>query len=145
MVSWNKQRILYVCATQQLCPALDMLRGVIIQSGNDASKALAEHLAGSEPAFAEIMNGEAKRLGMKDTNFANATGLSDPNHYSSAADLATLAHAIIKDSSKYYPIYSEKEFTFNNIKQGNRNALLFTDPTVDGLKTGHTDDAKWFQ
>ncbi len=122
-------------------PVLDMLRGVIIQSGNDASKALAEHLAGSEPAFAEIMNGEAKRLGMKDTNFANATGLSDPNHYSSAADLATLAHAIIKDSSKYYPIYSEKEFTFNNIKQGNRNALLFTDPTVDGLKTGHTDDA----
>ena len=122
-------------------PALDLLRGVIIQSGNDASKALAEHLAGSEPAFAEVMNGEAKRLGMKDTNFANATGLSDPNHYSSAADLATLAHAIIKDSSKYYPIYSEKEFTFNNIKQGNRNALLFTDPTVDGLKTGHTDDA----
>ncbi len=122
-------------------PVLDMLRGVIIQSGNDASKALAEHLAGSEPAFAEIMNGEAKRLGMKDTNFANATGLSDPNHYSSAADLATLAHAIIKDSSKYYPIYSEKEFTFNNIKQGNRNALLFTDPTVDGLKTGHTDEA----
>ena len=122
-------------------PALDLLRGVIIQSGNDASKALAEHLAGSEPAFAEVMNGEAKRLGMKDTNFANATGLSDPNHYSSAADLATLAHAIIKDSSKYYPIYSEKEFTFNNIKQGNRNALLFTDPTVDGLKTGHTDEA----
>ena len=122
-------------------PALDLLRGVIIQSGNDASKALAEHLAGSEPAFAEIMNGEAKRLGMKDTNFVNATGLSEPNHYSSAADLATLAHAIIKDSSKYYPIYSEKEFTFNNIKQGNRNALLFTDPTVDGLKTGHTDEA----
>ncbi len=120
---------------------LDMLRGVIIQSGNDASKALAEHVAGSETAFAEVMNGEAKTLGMKDTNFANATGLSDPNHYSSAADLATLARAIIHDSSKYYPIYSEKEFTFNNIKQGNRNALLYTDPTVDGLKTGHTDEA----
>ena len=136
----NKESCMYV-PLNSYAPALDMLRGVIIQSGNDASKALAEHLAGSEPAFAEIMNGEAKRLGMKDTNFANATGLSDPNHYSSAADLATLAHAIIKDSSKYYPIYSEKEFTFNNIKQGNRNALLFTDPTVDGLKTGHTDDA----
>lgn len=136
----SKESCMYV-PLNSYASALDMLRGVIIQSGNDASKALAEHLAGSEPAFAEVMNGEAKRLGMKDTNFANATGLSDPNHYSSAADLATLAHAIIKDSSKYYPIYSEKEFTFNNIKQGNRNALLFTDPTVDGLKTGHTDDA----
>ena len=120
---------------------LDMLRGIIIQSGNDASKAVAEHVAGSETAFAEVMNGEAKRLGMKDTHFANATGLTDPNHYSSANDMAVLARAIIHDSSKYYPIYSEKEFTFNNIKQGNRNALLYTDPTVDGLKTGHTDAA----
>ncbi|PTQ87930.1 D-alanyl-D-alanine carboxypeptidase family protein [Agitococcus lubricus] len=120
---------------------LDMLRGVIIQSGNDASKALAEHLAGSETAFAELMNGEAKRLGMKDTQYRNATGLTQEGHYTSAYDMALLAHAIIKDSSKYYPIYSEKEFTYNNIKQGNRNALLFTDPTVDGLKTGHTDAA----
>jgi D-alanyl-D-alanine carboxypeptidase (penicillin-binding protein 5/6) len=120
---------------------IDMLRGVIIQSGNDASKALAEHVAGSEPAFAEIMNSEAKRLGMKDTHFANATGMPDPQHYSSAFDMAVLAQAIIRDSKKYYPIYAEKEFTFNNIKQGNRNALLFTDPTVDGLKTGHTDEA----
>ncbi|MDO8331238.1 MAG: D-alanyl-D-alanine carboxypeptidase family protein [Fluviicoccus sp.] len=120
---------------------IDMLRGVIIQSGNDASKALAEHLAGNEPAFAEMMNAEAKHLGMNGTHFANATGLSDPNHYTTARDMGLLAHAIIKDSSKYYPIYSEKEFTFNNIKQGNRNALLYTDPTVDGLKTGHTDEA----
>lgn len=122
-------------------PVIDMLRGVIIQSGNDASKALAEHMAGSEPAFAEIMNAEAKRLGMKDTNFMNATGLPDPAHLTSANDMAILARTIIHDSAKYYPIYSEKEFTFNGIKQGNRNALLYTDPTVDGLKTGHTDSA----
>lgn len=120
---------------------IDMLRGVIIQSGNDASKALAEHIGGSEPAFAEIMNAEAKRLGMKNTNFMNATGLPDPAHITTARDMATLAQAIIRDNPKYYPIYAEKEFTYNNIKQGNRNALLYTDPSVDGLKTGHTDAA----
>ena len=120
---------------------LDMLRGIIIQSGNDASKAVAEHLAGSEPAFAAMMNNEAKRLGMKNTNFMNATGLPDPAHKASARDLALLARAIIHDSSEYYGIYAEKEFTFNGIKQGNRNALLYTDPTVDGLKTGHTNEA----
>jgi D-alanyl-D-alanine carboxypeptidase (penicillin-binding protein 5/6) len=120
---------------------IDMLRGVIIQSGNDASKALAEHMAGSEPAFAEIMNAEAKRLGMKNTHFMNATGLPDPAHVTTAHDMALLARAIIKDSNKYYPIYSEKSFTYNGIKQGNRNALLYTDPTVDGLKTGHTNAA----
>lgn len=122
-------------------PVIDMLRGVIIQSGNDASKALAEHMAGSEPAFAEIMNSEAKRLGMKNTHFMNATGLPDPAHLTSANDMALLARAIIHDSAKFYPIYSEKQFTFNGIKQGNRNALLYTDPTVDGLKTGHTESA----
>ncbi len=122
-------------------PVIDMLRGVIIQSGNDASKALAEHIGGSEPAFAEIMNSEAKRLGMKDTHFMNATGLPDPAHLTSANDMAVLARAIIHDNPKYYPIYSEKEFSWNGIKQGNRNALLYTDPTVDGLKTGHTDNA----
>lgn len=120
---------------------IDMLRGVIIQSGNDASKALAEHMAGSEPAFAEIMNAEAKRLGMKDTQFKNATGLPSPGHITTAYDMAILARAIIKDGNKYYPIYAEKSFTYNNIKQGNRNALLYTDPTVDGLKTGHTNAA----
>lgn len=120
---------------------LDMLRGIIIQSGNDASKAVAEHLAGNEPAFAAMMNNEAKRLGMKNTNFMNATGLPDPSHKASARDLALLARAIIHDSSEYYGIYAEKEFTYNGIKQGNRNALLYTDPTVDGLKTGHTDEA----
>lgn len=120
---------------------IDMLRGVIIQSGNDASKALAEHLGGSEPAFAEMMNKEAARLGMKDTHFMNATGLPDPQHLTSAFDMAILARAIVRDSAHYYPIYAEKSFTFNGIKQGNRNALLYTDPTVDGLKTGHTNAA----
>jgi D-alanyl-D-alanine carboxypeptidase (penicillin-binding protein 5/6) len=120
---------------------IDILRGIIIQSGNDASKAIAEHMAGSEEAFAKLMNAEAQRLGMKNTHFVNATGLPDPAHKASARDLAILARAIIHDSSEYYPIYAEREFKYNNIKQGNRNALLYTDPTVDGLKTGHTQDA----
>jgi D-alanyl-D-alanine carboxypeptidase (penicillin-binding protein 5/6) len=122
-------------------PLIDMLRGVIIDSGNDASKALAEHLGGSESAFAVMMNAEAARLGMSHTHFENAAGLPDPNHKASARDLAVLAQAIIRNSADYYPIYAEHEFTYNGIKQGNRNALLYTDPTVDGLKTGHTDEA----
>lgn len=120
---------------------LEMLRGIIVQSGNDASKALAEHIAGNEGTFAHMMNQEAERIGMKNTHFANATGMPAEGHYSSALDMALLAKHIIHDSSKYYPIYSEKEFTFNGIKQGNRNALLYTDPSVDGLKTGHTNEA----
>ncbi|ESK53868.1 D-alanyl-D-alanine carboxypeptidase PBP5/6 [Acinetobacter tjernbergiae] len=120
---------------------LEMLRGIIIQSGNDASKAMAEHIAGNEGTFAHMMNQEAKRIGMMNTHFINATGMPAEGHYSTAKDMAVLAQHIIKDSSKYYPIYSEKEFTFNGIKQGNRNALLYTDPSVDGLKTGHTDEA----
>jgi D-alanyl-D-alanine carboxypeptidase (penicillin-binding protein 5/6) len=120
---------------------IDILRGIIIQSGNDASKAIAEHMAGSEAGFAKLMNAEAQRLGMKHTNFMNPTGLPDPAHKSSARDLAVLARAIIRDSSEYYPIYAEREFKYNGIKQGNRNALLYTDPSVDGLKTGHTQDA----
>ena len=120
---------------------IDLLRGIIIQSGNDASKAIAEHMAGSEAGFAALMNAEAKRLGMTHTNFVNATGLPDPAHKASARDLAILARAIIRDSSEYYPLYAERDFTYNKIKQGNRNALLYTDPTVDGLKTGHTQDA----
>lgn len=120
---------------------IDMLRGIIIQSGNDASKAVAEHIAGSESAFATMMNAEAKRLGMTNTHFVNATGMPAQGHQASAKDLAVLAQAIIKDSGKYYPIYAEKEFTYNNIKQENRNVLVNTDPTVDGLKTGHTNEA----
>lgn len=120
---------------------LEMLRGIIIQSGNDASKAMAEHIAGNEGTFAHMMNQEAKRVGMVNTHFINSTGMPADGHYSTAKDMAILAQHIIKDSSKYYPIYSEKEFTFNGIKQGNRNALLYTDPSVDGLKTGHTEEA----
>lgn len=120
---------------------IDILRGIIIQSGNDAAKAIAEHMAGSEEGFAKLMNAEAKRLGMTHAHFVNATGLPDPEHKASARDLAILARAIIRDSSDYYPIYAEREFTYNKIKQGNRNALLYTDPTVDGLKTGHTQEA----
>lgn len=120
---------------------LEMLRGIIIQSGNDASKAMAEHIAGNEGTFAHMMNQEAKRIGMTNTQFINSTGMPAEGHYSTAKDMAMLAQHVIKDSSKYYPLYSEKEFTFNGIKQGNRNALLYTDPSVDGLKTGHTEEA----
>jgi serine-type D-Ala-D-Ala carboxypeptidase (penicillin-binding protein 5/6) len=120
---------------------MDMLRGVVIDSGNDASKALAEHLGGSEAGFATMMNAEAAKLGMTHTHFENSAGLPDPNHKASARDLAVLAQAIIRNSAEYYPIYAEHEFAYNGIKQGNRNALLYTDPTVDGLKTGHTDEA----
>lgn len=120
---------------------MEMLRGIVIQSGNDASKAIAEHMAGTEQAFAEIMNAEAKRLGMKNSNFVNSTGMPAPGHVSTARDMAILARAIIQDSPHYYPIYAERSFTYNNIRQGNRNALLYTDPSVDGLKTGHTNAA----
>ena len=120
---------------------MDMLRGVVIDSGNDASKALAEHIGGSESGFAALMNAEAAKLGMAHTHFENSAGLPDPNHKASARDLAVLAQAIIRNSAEYYPIYAEHEFTYNGIKQGNRNALLYTDPTVDGLKTGHTEEA----
>ena len=120
---------------------IDILRGIIIQSGNDASKAIAEHMAGSEEGFAKLMNAEALRLGMTHTHFVNPTGLPDPAHHASARDLAILARAIIHDSTEYYPIYAERDFKYNGIKQGNRNALLYTDPSVDGLKTGHTDEA----
>ncbi len=120
---------------------IDILRGIIIQSGNDASKAIAEHMAGSEAGFAKLMNAEAQRLGMTNTHFVNPTGLPDPAHKSSARDMAILARAIIRESSEYYPIYAERDFKYNGIKQGNRNALLYTDPTVDGLKTGHTSEA----
>ena len=119
----------------------DLLHGVIIQSGNDASIALAEYIAGSEDAFADMMNGTAARLGMNNSHFVNATGLPDPEHYSSAVDMAILARAIINEDQEHYSIYAQKEFVWNNIKQGNRNLLLWRDKTVDGLKTGHTQEA----
>ncbi|MFK8020324.1 MAG: D-alanyl-D-alanine carboxypeptidase family protein [Pseudomonadales bacterium] len=116
-------------------------RGIIISSGNDASVAIAEHLAGSQDAFAEVMNKHAEELGMHGSHFVNAHGLPDSNHYMTARDLATLAGAMISRFPKEYEIYSEKEFTFNNITQQNRNKLLWRDSTVDGLKTGHTSEA----
>jgi D-alanyl-D-alanine carboxypeptidase (penicillin-binding protein 5/6) len=114
---------------------------MIVQSGNDASVALAETIAGSEEAFAQAMTREAQRLGMKNTNFMNATGLSHPQHFSTAADLAILATAIIRDFPEYYPLYSIKEYRYNNITQPNRNRLLWTDQYVDGMKTGFTEAA----
>ncbi|WP_394561514.1 D-alanyl-D-alanine carboxypeptidase family protein [Aquipseudomonas alcaligenes] len=119
----------------------DLLHGIIIQSGNDASIALAEYIAGSEDAFADMMNETAEKLGMKNSHFMNATGLPHPEHYSSAHDMAILARAIINEDQQHYAIYSQKEFFWNNIKQGNRNLLLWRDSTVDGLKTGHTAEA----
>jgi D-alanyl-D-alanine carboxypeptidase (penicillin-binding protein 5/6) len=121
----------------------DLLRGMIVQSGNDASIALAELVSGTEEVFVERMNQEAARLGMANTRFTNATGLSGPQHYSTAADLAKLASAVIRDFPEFYPLYSQKEFRYNNITQPNRNRLLWTDPYVDGVKTGHTDAAGW--
>ena len=121
----------------------ELVHGMIIQSGNDASIALAELVAGSETAFVERMNQEAKRLGMQDTQYANATGLADPRHWSTAADIAKLARAIVRDYPEFYPLYSQKEFRYNNITQPNRNRLLWSDPYVDGMKTGHTEAAGW--
>jgi len=119
----------------------NLLLGMIVQSGNDASIALAEHVAGSEDVFAEIMNQYAKALGMLSSNFVNTTGLPHDDHYSTARDLSTLARAIIGEFPEYYNWYSVKEFTFNNITQPNRNNLLWRDDSVDGMKTGHTDAA----
>jgi len=119
----------------------DLVRGVVIQSGNDASVALAEHIAGSEEAFVDVMNQHASRLDMVDTHFMNVTGLPDENHYTTAADLAQLTIALIRDFPEHYKIYSEKYFTYNSIRQANRNSLLWRDDTVDGVKTGHTEAA----
>ncbi len=119
----------------------DLLKGVIIQSGNDASVALAEHVAGNEATFAVLMNQHAERLGMSNSHFVNSTGLPAENHYTTARDLAILAQAIIKEFPEYYQWDSQKEFTYNNITQQNRNKLLWRDKSVDGLKTGHTEEA----
>lgn len=119
----------------------DLLRGMIIQSGNDASVALAEHIAGNEDTFAQLMNQYAEQLGMENTNFTNATGWPDPDQLTTARDIAILARAMIDDFPEFYQFYSEREFTFNDITQRNRNALLWRDDSVDGLKTGHTQRA----
>jgi len=122
-------------------PLKDLFYGMVIQSGNDAAIALAEHVAGSEATFAELMNQYAAKLGMSGTHFANASGLPDPNHYTTAHDIALLSRALIHDYPEEYKVYAIKEFEWNGIKQHNRNSLLWRDSTVDGIKTGHTKDA----
>ena len=122
-------------------PVEDLLKGVIIQSGNDASVALAEFVAGDEAAFADLMNQYARELGLTNTRFVNASGLPHPEHYSTARDLANLAGALIRDFPVHYPLHAVRAYTWNNIKQYNRNPLLKRDDSVDGVKTGHTDSA----
>jgi D-alanyl-D-alanine carboxypeptidase (penicillin-binding protein 5/6) len=119
----------------------ELLRGMIVQSGNDATIALAELVGGTEDNFVLLMNKEGQRLGLKGTNFTNSSGWPDPKHYSTARDLALLATAVIRDFPEFYPLYATKEFRYNNINQQNRNRLLWIDPTVDGVKTGHTEAA----
>ncbi|WP_028310644.1 D-alanyl-D-alanine carboxypeptidase family protein [Derxia gummosa] len=121
----------------------DLLHGMIIQSGNDATIALAERVGGTEEQFADLMNRKAAEFGMKNSHFSNSHGLSDPNHYSTARDLAILAQRLVTDFPEYLSYYSTKEYTYNGIKQENRNRLLWLDPSVDGLKTGYTDLAGW--
>jgi len=118
-----------------------LVKGMIIQSGNDATIALAERVGGSESAFVQMMNGYAQHLGMSGTHYQDTSGLPSPNHYSTARDLAILSRALLRDFPEYYPIFSLKEFTWNNIRQENRNGLLERDPSVDGIKTGHTETA----
>jgi serine-type D-Ala-D-Ala carboxypeptidase (penicillin-binding protein 5/6) len=122
-------------------PVEDLIRGVIIQSGNDATIVLAEGLAGSEGAFVDAMNAKAQELGMKDSNFKNASGWPDPDHYSTPHDLVVMTKALISRFPQYYKYYSEKEFTYNKIKQGNRNPLLYKNLGADGVKTGHAEEA----
>lgn len=122
-------------------PVLDLMRGVIVQSGNDASIALAEHIAGSEEAFADVMNQQAQLLGMSNSAFKNATGWPAEGHYTTARDLSVLAKAVINDHPDHYGIYAEKYFKHNGINQPNRNKMLFRNKFVDGIKTGHTEDA----
>jgi D-alanyl-D-alanine carboxypeptidase (penicillin-binding protein 5/6) len=119
----------------------NLIQGMIVQSGNDATVALAEQVAGSEATFAELMNRYAQQLGMKNTHFVNSTGMPDPQHYTTARDIAILGSAIIREYPQYYKWYSQREFVFNGITQSNRNMLLWRDASVDGMKTGHTDSA----
>lgn len=119
----------------------ELLHGLIVDSGNDAAITLAVNIAGSEAGFVDMMNQEAKRMGMNNTHFTNPVGLSDAQHYTTASDLAVLAAAILTDYPQYYPMFSLRNYTFNNIAQANRNRLLWLDPYVDGMKTGHTESA----
>lgn len=122
-------------------PAEVLIKGMIVQSGNDATIALAERVGGTEAAFVQVMNDYARRLGMANTHFDDSSGLPSPTHYTTAHDMSLLASALVRDFPEYYPWFSIREFVWNNIKQENRNGLLERDPSVDGLKTGHTDSA----
>lgn len=122
-------------------PVIDLIKGMIVQSGNDATVALAQRVGGTVAGFVQLMNEYARRLGMNSSHFVDVDGLPDPQHYTTARDLATVANALIRDFPEYYYIFGLKDFTWNNIKQPNRNGLLWSDPSVDGLKTGHTDEA----
>ncbi|HEY7886842.1 MAG TPA: D-alanyl-D-alanine carboxypeptidase family protein [Steroidobacteraceae bacterium] len=122
-------------------PVIDLIKGMIVQSGNDATVALAERVGGTRGGFVQLMNEYAQRLGMKSSHFTDVDGLPDPQHYTTARDLATVANALVRDFPEYYYIFGMKDFTWNHIKQPNRNGLLWSDPSVDGLKTGHTDEA----
>jgi len=137
--AWRKQGSKMFVELNGRVSVADLLRGVIISSGNDACIVLAEALAGSEEAFAEEMNRKAKEIGMTNTNFRNSTGWPDPEHTTTSKDLATLALSTIRKFPEYYYFYSEKEFTYHGIKQGNRNPLLYANMGADGLKTGHTE------
>src|SRR5687768_5160844 len=139
--AWRSQGSRMFIEPNKLVTVDELMRGMIVQSGNDACIALAEAVSGSESAFVQLMNKEASRLGMKSTRFANSTGLPHAEHYSTAHDLALLAVAMIRDFPEYYPLYSLREYTYNKITQANRNRLLWLDPNVDGVKTGHTEAA----
>lgn len=139
--AWRMRGSRMFIKVNSLVTVKELLKGLIIQSGNDASVALAEHVANNESSFVELMNQHAERLNMVSTNFNNSTGWPDKNHYTTARDLAILSQAIINDFPKHYAAYKEKEYTYNNIRQHNRNRLLWLDDRVDGLKTGHTEAA----
>jgi D-alanyl-D-alanine carboxypeptidase (penicillin-binding protein 5/6) len=139
--AWRKQGSKMFVALNSRVKAEDLLRGIIVASGNDACIVLAEGLSGTEDAFGRELTDLAQKLGMKGTNLVNSSGWPDPNHYSTARDLATLATATIRNFPEYYPYYAEKNFVYNGIKQGNRDPLLYKDTGADGLKTGHTEEA----
>ena len=139
--AWKAQGSKMFVRVGTTVPVEDLVKGIIVDSGNDACIAMSEHVAGSEDAFVNLMNQQATQLGLKDTHFTDCTGMPSPEHYTTPHDIAVLARALIKDFPQYYGWYKEKWFTYNNIKQPNRNRLLWRDASVDGLKTGHTDSA----
>ncbi len=139
--AWRTEGSRTFVEVNTLVPVDTLLKGMIVQSGNDATVALAEHVAGDETVFAKLMNQTAAKLGLTGSHFVNSTGLPDPNHYTTARDMAILAQALIRDFPEHYNWYSIREFSYNGIKQNNRNKLLWRDEKVDGLKTGHTESA----